>query len=155
MNIIWQDTIKEIFSPTTDRLNACFNYINKKAEEKQKTGFQEFIEIIKGQAIKIPVTHLCGIYFLWKDYSVVYVGQSINIYGRVATHIKEGSKKFDYACALYCEKEKLDLLESAFIGLLKPKYNWSNGVGEFFCQDKMAFNNYEEVLGKLEKDKKR
>lgn len=38
---------------------------------------------------------ICGIYILHLDNKIVYVGQSVNMYSRLQTHLNEGIKSFD------------------------------------------------------------
>lgn len=65
----------------------------------------------------------CGIYFLIRDYEIVYVGQSINIFARMADHRR--SKSFDSFAYLKCcaDKDVLDFLESTYIHIFKPRLN--------------------------------
>jgi len=64
----------------------------------------------------------CGIYFLIKDGNVVYIGQSVNIAGRIAQH-KKDDKDFNEVRFILCDKERLDAREMFFIRLLKPELN--------------------------------
>lgn len=66
----------------------------------------------------------CGVYFLRKGDEIVYVGQSISVYGRVAQHKRE--KDFDTVTFLPCQPEDLNNLEGFFIRLLRPRLNGSN-----------------------------
>lgn len=63
----------------------------------------------------------CGVYFLRKGNEIVYIGQSINVYGRVATH--RSSKDFDTVEFLPCARDRLDEMEGFFIRLLRPRLN--------------------------------
>jgi len=69
-------------------------------------------------------TPKCGVYFLFKEDKVVYVGQSINVAARISQH--SGSKDFDSFSVLLCDQSKLDLLEGLYIRLLKPELNFSS-----------------------------
>jgi len=62
-----------------------------------------------------------GVYFLCEDDAVTYVGQSVEVTGRVPQHA--GVK--DWNCAWYIPipLADLDRVESAFIYTLKPKHN--------------------------------
>lgn len=60
-----------------------------------------------------------GIYFLVKKGRVVYIGQSINILGRIDQHKYHG-KQFDQIFFLPVPKSKLNEVERAFIKKLKP-----------------------------------
>lgn len=66
--------------------------------------------------------NLCGIYFLVQGESVVYVGQSRNVYSRIAQH-KTGVKYFDCWCYIKCAEKDLDAMESLYIHILRPKLN--------------------------------
>ncbi len=72
---------------------------------------------------RIPMTSLCGVYFLVDAEEVVYVGQSVSVHGRVSDHIGDGVKRFDRALAIHVPPEDLDATENAFIRALKPRYN--------------------------------
>lgn len=64
-----------------------------------------------------------GVYFLCMDGAVVYVGQSVNVFGRVGAHI--GNKTFDSVFFARVPASDLDFVEGSLIRLLKPKYNHS------------------------------
>ena len=66
-----------------------------------------------------------GIYFLCQDGEVVYVGMSECVVYRIATHIKEGVKSFDWDKIFFipCPVDVLEDVEKQFIIQLRPKYN--------------------------------
>jgi hypothetical protein len=66
----------------------------------------------------------CGVYFLKKGGSIVYIGQSVNVYSRVAQH--RGVKDFDSVDFLPCARESLDDIEGFFIRLICPGQNGYN-----------------------------
>jgi hypothetical protein len=74
----------------------------------------------------IPVKQNTGIYFLILNNEVVYVGQSIDLLGRVSRHIRDG-KRFDSYAFLSAPKEKLDELERKYIRAFVPVDNISFG----------------------------
>lgn len=65
-----------------------------------------------------------GVYFLCNGDEVVYVGQSINIFGRLVEHRQ--NKNFDRIYILPIPEHELNAVEGALIRILKPKYNRSN-----------------------------
>lgn len=67
-----------------------------------------------------------GVYFLFDGDELVYIGQSGNVYARIGQHIREGHKEFD-SWEVY-ETEDYIRLEPLLIGLLRPKYNQTNGT---------------------------
>jgi len=52
------------------------------------------------------------------------VGQSINIFSRIAQHSNE--KDFDSIAYITCKKDMLDKLESLYIHAISPKLNGRN-----------------------------
>jgi hypothetical protein len=61
-----------------------------------------------------------GVYFLIDGDKVVYVGQSVNVYARIALH---HDKAFDRFAFIPCGKKVLDSLESLYIHILRPPLN--------------------------------
>lgn len=74
---------------------------------------------------------LCGLYFLCKARTVVYVGQSVDVYARLNHH--RDQKLFDTAYVWPCPKSELDAMEGAFIRILQPSLNRS--IGPQTCDD--------------------
>jgi hypothetical protein len=72
-----------------------------------------------------PYDMPCGIYFLIVGEEIVYVGQSINVMTRMADHARRIKfKRFAFAPF---PREHLDLVESIYIHLFRPRFN---GVDE-------------------------
>jgi hypothetical protein len=66
-----------------------------------------------------------GVYFLISGDEIVYVGQSINVMSRMEDHARRIKfKRFAFAPF---PREQLDLVESLYIHLLRPRFN---GVDE-------------------------
>lgn len=66
-----------------------------------------------------------GVYFLIKGQRVVYVGQSVNVYARVASHAP--TKDFDSFTYIPLPVYQLDAAESLYIHALKPEQNGRSG----------------------------
>ena len=69
----------------------------------------------------MPWQKSSGVYFLIDGDRVVYVGQSVNIYSRIPQHY---NKKFDKYAYVPCTIQQLNVLESLYIHLLQPKFNY-------------------------------
>jgi hypothetical protein len=67
-----------------------------------------------------PWEEQTGVYFLISESSVVYVGQSTNVYSRIQMHV---DKKFDRVTCIKCDKSELDKFESLYIHMLRPILN--------------------------------
>ncbi len=70
------------------------------------------------------ITHLwrmCGVYVLYRNAEVIYVGQSIDVLGRIAQHYLR--MKFDCVKVHCCAPDKLLSIESELITLYQPKHN--------------------------------
>lgn len=86
----------------------------------------EFSLVPKSEIIKKAKLYeqSCGVYFLIKDDEIIYIGQSINIAHRIASH---RDKDFDSMAFIGCLKTDLDVLESLYILAYRPKLNGSLG----------------------------
>ena len=62
-----------------------------------------------------------GIYFLWLENNIVYVGQALCLLSRAADHCAD--KCFDRSSFLLFEPCDLDFVESYFIWFLRPHLN--------------------------------
>ena len=71
---------------------------------------------------------VCGVYFLVKGDDVIYVGQSVNVPARVATH-KNNGVEFERWHFIECEPEWLNDLEAAFIAQFSPSLNKTHCSG--------------------------
>lgn len=73
------------------------------------------------KAIGIPKTS--GIYFAWENGSIAYVGQSLNLHGRV--RLGHGAiSGTDLLSFVPIDKDDLSWAESYYIGILRPKRNF-------------------------------
>jgi hypothetical protein len=61
-----------------------------------------------------------GVYFLIDGDRVVYVGQSVNVYARIASH---HDKVFERFAFIPCKRDVLDSLESLYIHIFRPPLN--------------------------------
>ena len=74
-----------------------------------------------------PWDKAVGVYFLIKNKSVVYVGQSTSVYSRISTH--QHIKDFDSIAWVPCELHILDRLESLYIHTFRPPLNGNMNNG--------------------------
>jgi len=81
-------------------------------------------EIVAGK-MDLPVRS--GVYFLIRHFEVVYVGQSINVFGRIGQHA--ASKEFDSFSFIPAHPLELDVLESLYIHTLHPPLNAKRNSG--------------------------
>lgn len=69
------------------------------------------------------IISVSGIYFLYEDEKLVYIGQSIHIHKRVLDHYSEGKKFFNRVFFIRVEQNSLLKIESELIKEFRPKYN--------------------------------
>ena len=74
---------------------------------------------ISATRLELPIKS--GVYFLLQGMRIVYVGQSVNIFTRVSSHLT--SKTFDGYAYVPCPACDLDVLESLYIHTLRPALN--------------------------------
>ena len=78
---------------------------------------------IARRAVTKPRT-LCGVYFLLLRDQVVYVGQSVDVMGRVTSHITADPRRlWDSFSVLECQADRLCVTERAYLDQLLPPYN--------------------------------
>lgn len=75
---------------------------------------------------------LIGIYFLIKDFEIVYIGQSVNIMIRISQHAQEQIKEFDSFSIIECPVKYLASLEAHFIYKFRPRLNSSLPVNQIY-----------------------
>lgn len=68
-----------------------------------------------------PAKRTSGIYFLIRDGEIVYVGQSVNVYTRIADHMR--TREFTHTHVHECDVSEMDGLEEYYISLLQPIEN--------------------------------
>ena len=73
-----------------------------------------------------PAHSMVGIYFLIQDNEVVYVGQSVDVLGRISRHKRDG-KEFDSFTYILCPTKDLCTLETTYIASLMPWMNSAMG----------------------------
>lgn len=86
---------------------------------------------------------LVGIYFLFQDQELVYVGQSFSIYSRIGTHCADREKVFNRVAIILCDVSELDALETQYIFKFKPKFN------KKIPYDSIGYFKTKTILGKL------
>lgn len=88
---------------------------------------QAVLDALGGLTKEVHSARVSGIYFLMQDDAVVYVGQSVNVYARVATHA--AGKAFNRVRFLPCAREDMNDWEGFLIRLLDPPLNGKNQTG--------------------------
>jgi hypothetical protein len=68
-----------------------------------------------------------GVYFVWDEEAVQYVGQSVRLSGRVTVG-HESINPGDMVSFMTCEYELLDFAECHYIGACKPKRNFNSSA---------------------------
>jgi hypothetical protein len=85
----------------------------------QPVSLQSVEDILARAIPSHPV--MCGIYFLIRDSKVVYVGQSLHVEARLATHALQ--KQFDSWAWIPCDIEDLISVERAYLDIFLPEDN--------------------------------
>jgi len=87
----------------------------------------------------LPWARSTGVYFLIDADEIVYIGQSVNVYARIAQH---SDKTFDRYAYIPCEADVMDRLESLYIHCFRPRMN-----GNFNSTEKSAPIRLDKLLG--------
>lgn len=75
---------------------------------------------------KFPAV-ISGIYFLYKDFKLVYIGRTENLFQRIGTHI-HGDKDFDSFSFLEVNPNDIEKAEFDFIEFFEPPLNLARPV---------------------------
>lgn len=67
-------------------------------------------------------TRWSGVYFLWRNSRLMYVGESKNIYARIREHKWEG-KRFTHATYLYFQRQSKMEIEARYVMHYRPPLN--------------------------------
>ncbi len=79
-----------------------------------------------------------GIYFLYDNDELVYIGQAYNITRRILDHVLEATKQFNKVRYNLVPKESLTEVETTLIKALKPKYNVARINGSDYSKTKQS-----------------
>jgi hypothetical protein len=69
-----------------------------------------------------PFSRICCVYFLMNFREITYVGQTVDLFGRLSAHSNK-SAEFTHYAYIQCEPRQLDNLETFYILKFKPRYN--------------------------------
>ncbi len=82
------------------------------------------LEELRALAREAPFRQGAGVYFLWGDDELLYVGSSIQFDDRIWMHRYEGRIPFEFATFIVCPDEYVrEYIETAYIRAFKPLYN--------------------------------
>lgn len=83
-------------------------------------------EILINKTQCVPIEKDNRVYFLIQDDTIVYVGQSIQLLGRLQNHVDNKEKKFNYVYYTPVPRKEMLLIEMFYINKLTPIYNTTN-----------------------------
>jgi hypothetical protein len=94
----------------------------------QDNGIPEILWAAKN-VVEVKQKDTRGVYFLFLNEQIVYVGQSGNVYSRIKTHIEEGVKIFNRSFVQIIPPEiNLLAVEKFYILKFRPKYNYETNA---------------------------
>ena len=72
---------------------------------------------------KYEAKRIKGVYFLFQDDEIVYVGQSVDIHARISVHMSDENKEFDSFSFIEFSDDNLDIHEGDYIMEYRPFLN--------------------------------
>lgn len=81
------------------------------------------IEVIRDRAISLRPADICGIYFLFQDDELVYIGRAVAWPHRLARHIHRIGAKFNRMAFVPIKAGELAMAEAAYILRYRPSLN--------------------------------
>lgn len=88
-------------------------------------------QIIEMKSPYVPVCNKPCVYFLFDRTELVYIGQSVQLLGRLQQHIQD-RKIFDEVSYVFVNQKQLLFIESFYIYRHKPKHNCVTDKSEAF-----------------------
>jgi len=91
-------------------------------ESRNKGYVYEEADVLK---LRVPLDQATtpAVYFLYDGDEIVYIGQSKEVFGRIASHVRDGEKQFDSFAIIHVSAVELDAVEKANIEAYRPRYN--------------------------------
>lgn len=78
-------------------------------------------------------TPTIGVYELFLNDELIYVGQSVDVKSRILQHVRAGEIFFDSFNVTNCEKSELNDIEASYIIERGPKRNLTIPVNSIYC----------------------
>jgi excinuclease UvrABC nuclease subunit len=94
-------------------------------------GYPFSIEQLYNNTGKILMPKQQGIYHLFKDDELVYIGMSKNICNRLLDHLRDEKKEFNYGLWFVLKDKSMNAIyqiEKNLIKYWKPKYNQTHNI---------------------------
>ncbi len=94
-------------------------------------GYPFSIEQLYNNTGKILMPKEQGIYHLFKDDELVYIGMSKNICNRLLDHLRDEKKEFNYGLWFVLKDKSMNAIyqiEKNLIKYWKPKYNQTHNI---------------------------
>lgn len=115
---------------------------------------EEYLKININELKTVPIVKKRGIYFLYDDKELVYIGQSIHINTRIyGDHVK-GEKRFNSYKYFEVDNDiDLDRIEEYYILEHNPKYNKNSLGNGVYPKDPLNREKRKGHNGKRKRDK--
>lgn len=99
-------------------------HLDRVRRRVKPTGFPAVLEPVSHKVAEYAYCRrFACVYFLISGGEIVYVGQSIYLPARIATHASEEKKQFDRVLYMPVDQSLLNETEQHYIQLLRPVYN--------------------------------
>ena len=95
-----------------------------------------------------------GVYFLYRKGTLVYVGESGNIFERIGKHIKEKLKDFDEFEYMELEEIERKEMEAFLINIIRPEYNMRGGNHQLINHIQINTSNHKSYIKSKDKEYK-
>lgn len=120
-----------------DNLKLDERYLNK-VEQLLKIEYNKLLSIEEIKILPNPefdLTNTSGIYFLFNEEELVYIGKSVEVFNRVYTHVKN-ERRFTTAKIMMLPANKIDDAESKYtLKYLSHNYKVCNSVSKAWIRE--------------------
>lgn len=121
-----------------EKAKKAVRYIDSNVLKYMKDIMDINLTTIEKKSINELYPIINGVYVLYSDGDVVYIGKSKNVFMRIIAHINDKGKNFDQYQIIECKEDELDIYKRILINTYLPRYN------KDLTTKKYKQNNYEK-----------
>jgi hypothetical protein len=113
----------------------------------QDKGIPEILWDVK-DIFQVTPADVRGVYFLFLNEEIVYIGQSTNVYTRIQAHVNQGEKVFNKVFVQIVPEEiNLLAVEKHWILKYRPRYNYETHAKT--CEREPSLNDIAYELNRV------
>lgn len=123
---IYEYLSKNCISEIEGKKLTVLSFGDKYLPYKESHNLPHELKGVSNDVYNLPLAYIdspSGVYFLYHEEELVYIGKATNVSGRIVNHLREKLKDFNKVYFIRVDLESLNRVERDLIRKFKPKYN--------------------------------